>query len=456
MRQRTATSLIIEVSIRLAHKSSQQMTVNILGINHNTAPVEVREQMVISETALPETLQGIRELPGVTETIILSTCNRTEIYWAGSATPRDAIADLLEQSKHTGSGFRDSLFCHSDQDAAQHLFRVACGLDSMVLGETQITGQLKNAYRLAHDHGAAGAHLSRIFEHAFSIAKKVRTDTDIGASPVSVAYAAVRLAKQLFAGFEDHTAVLVGAGETIELVARHLQANHIGKLFIANRSEARAQKLAEEFHGFSLPLTRLDRVLPDADILISSTGSPDPVITAEMMKAAIAKRKRKPLFAVDIAVPRDIEPAVGNMTDVYLYSIDDLQSVITDGQETRRQAAIEADKIIADALKDFHRAERQRVATPTILGVRESVMRVRDEALAAARKRIANGHDVDEVMKQMVHVLTQRILHQPTERLREAAAESDEQFLQVASELFLGRPAHEDNDDVDLTKKAQR
>ncbi|MFK8051512.1 MAG: glutamyl-tRNA reductase [Woeseiaceae bacterium] len=436
------------------------MTVNILGINHNTAPVEVREQMVIAETALPDTLREISALPGVTETIILSTCNRTEIYWAGSNTPRDAIADVLEQSKHTGTGFRDSLFCHSDGDAAQHLFRVACGLDSMVLGETQITGQLKNAYRLAHDMGAAGAHLSRVFEHAFSIAKRVRTDTEIGASPVSVAYAAVRLAKQLFAGFEKHTAVLVGAGETIELVARHLEANNIGKLFIANRSEERAQRLADEFHGFAMPLSRLDRALPDADILISSTGSPDPVVTTAMMDKAIKSRKRKPLFAVDIAVPRDIEPEVGKLSDVYLYSIDDLNNVITDGQETRKQAAVEADKIIERALAEFHKAERQRVATPTILGVRESVMRVRDEALEAARKRIANGHDVDEVMKQMVHTLTQRILHQPTERLREAAAESDEQFLQVASELFLGRPKTDDEtsdkNPASRSRRAQR
>ncbi|MEN7343283.1 MAG: glutamyl-tRNA reductase [Pseudomonadota bacterium] len=433
------------------------MSVNILGINHNTAPVEVREQVVISESALPDTLRDIRALPGVTEAIILSTCNRTEIYWAGNQQPVAAITDLLEQSQHTGSGFRECLFSLNDREAARHLFRVASGLDSMVLGETQITGQLKNAYRLAHDQGAAGAHLSRIFEHAFSIAKKVRTDTEIGASPVSVAYAAVRLAKQLFAGFEKHTALLIGAGETIELVARHLQAHGIGKIFIANRSEDRAQVLAEQFDGFAMPLTRLERALPDADILISSTGSPNAIVTHEMMKSAIDSRKRKPLFAVDIAVPRDIEPKVGTLRDVYLYTVDDMQSVISEGQEARKQAALEADRIIDVALDEFHRAERQRVATPTILGVRESVMRVRDEALEAARKRIAAGHDVDEVMKQMVHVLTQRILHQPTERLREAAAESDEQFLQVASELFLGRPQKDEEDEQNASPaRAQR
>ena len=319
----------------------------------------------------------------------------------------------------------------------------------MVLGETQITGQLKAAYKLAREHQACGAHLGRVFEQAFSIAKKVRTNTDIGASPVSVAYAAVRLARQLFAGFENHTALLVGAGETVELVARHLKSHGIGKIYIANRSEARAQRLADAFDGFALPLERIGRALPDADILISSTGSPTPVVTETMVREAFAARRRKPLFAVDIAVPRDIEPGVGKLKDVYLYSIDDLNNVITDGQEMRRQAAVAAEKIIVDELEAFHRSERQRVATPTILGVREAVMRVRDEALEAARRRIAAGHPVDDVMQQMVHTLTQRILHQPTERLREAAAESDEQFLRVAQELFLGRPEQEQNDSDD-------
>ncbi|MEL7310565.1 MAG: glutamyl-tRNA reductase [Pseudomonadota bacterium] len=423
------------------------MTINILGINHNTAPVEIREQVVISESAQPDTLREIRALPGVTEALVLSTCNRTEIYWAGSPTPADEIAGLLETSEHTGSGFRDSLFTRNDDAAAEHLFRVACGLDSMVLGETQITGQLKTAYRLAQEHNALGAHLSRVFEQAFSIAKKVRTDTEIGASPVSVAYAAVRLAKQLFAGFEQHSALLVGAGETIELVARHLRGHGIGKIFIANRSEERAQRLADAVEGFAMPLERLDRALPDADILITSTGAPTAVVTTDMMRAAIRSRKRKPLFAVDIAVPRDIEPGVGKQPDVYLYTIDDLNNVITDGQEARKQASVEAEQIIREELKRFSRAERQRVATPTILSVREAVMRVRDEALENARRRIAAGHPVDEVMQHMVHALTQRILHQPTERLREAAAESDAQFLEVAKELFLGRPtAHEEED----------
>ena len=422
------------------------MTINILGINHNTAPVEVREQVVISESAQPDTLREIRSLPGVTEALVLSTCNRTEIYWAGSPAPAEEIAGLLETSKHTGTGFRESLFTRNDAEAAEHLFRVACGLDSMVLGETQITGQLKTAYRLAQEHNAVGAPLGRVFEQAFSIAKKVRTDTEIGASPVSVAYAAVRLAKQLFAGFEQHTALLVGAGETIELVARHLRGHGIGKIFIANRSEERAQRLADAVEGFAMPLDRLDRALPDADILIASTGAPNAVITTEMMRTAIRSRKRKPLFAVDIAVPRDIEPDVGKQPDVYLYTIDDLNNVITDGQEARKQASVEAEEIIREELERFSRTERQRVATPTILSVRESVMRVRDEALDNARRRIAAGHPVDEVMQHMVHALTQRILHQPTERLREAAAESDAQFLEVAKELFLGRPSASDEE----------
>lgn len=428
------------------------MTINILGINHNTAPVEVREQVAISETAQPDTLRDIRNLSGVTEALVLSTCNRTEIYWAGSPDPTEQIADLLQPTDASNSNIRHALFTRTDAAAAEHLFRVACGLDSMVLGETQITGQLKNAFRLAQSHHAVGAHLGRVFEQAFSIAKKVRTDTEIGASPVSVAYAAVRLARQLFDGFERHTALLVGAGETIELVARHLRGHGIGKIFIANRSEERAQRLADAVEGFAMPLDRLERALPDADILISSTGAPNAVVTTEMMKAAIKSRKRKPLFAVDIAVPRDIEPGVGKQSDVYLYTIDDLNNVITDGQEARKQASLEAERIVQDELEKFARAERQRVATPTILSVREAVMQVRDDALDNARRRIAAGHDVDEVMKHMVHTLTQRILHQPTERLREAAAESDQEFLRIAQELFLGRQ-EEDETAVQTSEK---
>ncbi|MEL6215408.1 MAG: glutamyl-tRNA reductase, partial [Pseudomonadota bacterium] len=296
------------------------MSINILGINHKTAPVEIREQVVIDESAQPDALRDIRSLPGVTEALVLSTCNRTEIYWAGSPDPSTEIAALLESTAATGGKLREVLFSRTDTAAAEHLFRVACGLDSMVLGETQITGQLKNAYRLAQEHKAVGSHLSRVFEQAFSIAKKVRTDTDIGASPVSVAYAAVHLAKRLFAGFEQHTALLVGAGETIELAARHLRGNGIGRIFIANRSEDRAQRLADAVDGFAMPLSRIERALPDADILISSTGAPNAVVTADMMKTAIRSRKRKPLFAVDIAVPRDIEPKVGKLPDVYLYT----------------------------------------------------------------------------------------------------------------------------------------
>ncbi|MEM6818568.1 MAG: glutamyl-tRNA reductase [Pseudomonadota bacterium] len=425
------------------------MSINILGINHKTAPVEIREQVVIDESAQPDALRDIRSLPGVTEALVLSTCNRTEIYWAGSPDPSTEIAALLESTAATGGKLREVLFSRTDTAAAEHLFRVACGLDSMVLGETQITGQLKNAYRLAQEHKAVGSHLSRVFEQAFSIAKKVRTDTDIGASPVSVAYAAVHLAKRLFAGFEQHTALLVGAGETIELAARHLRGNGIGRIFIANRSEDRAQRLADAVDGFAMPLSRIERALPDADILISSTGAPNAVVTADMMKAAIRSRKRKPLFAVDIAVPRDIEPKVGKLPDVYLYTIDDLHNVITDGQEARRQASTEAEQIVTDELERFERIERQRIATPTILSVREAVMQVRDEALDNARRRIAAGHDVDEVMQHMVHALTQRILHQPTERLREAAAESDAEFLRTAQELFLGKtPGPESQDEL--------
>ena len=415
------------------------MTLNILGINHNTAPVQIREQVVIEPAAVPDALRSLCGMPGVTEAVLVSTCNRTEVYWCGEPGQRDAVTGWLEASEHTGTGFRDSLFSLTDREAAEHLFRVTCGLDSMVLGETQITGQLKDAYRLAQQLPTVGPELTRVFQQAFSIAKKVRTDTQIGASPVSVAYAAVSLARRLFSGFDRHTALLVGAGETIELVARHLKSQNLGRLFIANRSEERARLLADQFEGIALPLDRLDQALPDADILISSTASPQPVVTLEAMQRAMKARRRKPVFVVDIAVPRDIDAAVSTLSDVYLYTIDDLHNVVTDGLQTRREASLEAEKIIREELDRFSHAERTREAAPTIREVRNSATAIRDELLAVAQRRIAAGHPPEEVLKKLAHSLTQKLLHQPTERLREAAAEADSDTIGIARELFLGR-----------------
>jgi glutamyl-tRNA reductase len=412
------------------------MPLKILGLNHNTAPVEIREQVVYAGDDVGRALQAVHGLTGVDEVLLLSTCNRTEFYVVCDDAGRDHIAAWLHGDRRLTAALGEALFEKSGDDAIWHIFRVACGLDSMVLGEPQVLGQLKDAYRVAETGGTLGAQLSRLFQHSFSAAKKVRTDTEIGASPVSVAYAAVSLAQQFFAGFRQHTAVLVGAGATIELVARHLRRKGIGRLFVANRNVERARVLAQEVGGYAVPLSEIDGTLPEADILITSTASPTPVITAAAMREAIRLRRRRPIFAVDIAVPRDIEPDVAQLDDVYLYTIDDLDKVILEGQGNREAAAIDANRILNDEIARYLSIERSKQAAPIITALREQGEAMRAEVLAQARRRFAGGADQDEVLEYATAALMKKLLHVPSVRLREAGEASDENTIAVARGLF--------------------
>ena len=324
------------------------MPLQIFGLNHNTAPVEIREQVIYSGDDVARALVQLKKLAGIDEAVLLSTCNRTEFYVVSNEDDNGQLQSWLQNDQSLDTEAQNALFTLDKDDAIRHIFRVACGLDSMVLGEPQILGQLKDAYRQAQQAGTVGSRLSRLFQHTFSVAKKVRTDTEIGRNPVSVAYAAVTLANQFFAGFSQHTALLIGAGMTMELVAKHLDGKGIGRLFVANRDINRAQALAGQFSGFALPLSEIEGTLPAADILISSTASSEPVISLEQMTRAVQARKRKPMFVVDIAVPRDIDPEITGLNDVYLYTIDDLDKVIVEGQSNREAAALDADQSLDD------------------------------------------------------------------------------------------------------------
>jgi glutamyl-tRNA reductase len=415
------------------------MALHILGLNHNTAPVEIREQVVFAGDGIDRALEAIRQVNGVSEAVILSTCNRTEFYVDADGT--GALAQWLIRDQSLNGDAEKALFALHGDSAIRHLFRVACGLDSMVLGEPQILGQLKDAFRRAEQQGSVGTHLSRLFQHTFSVAKKVRTDTEIGASPVSVAYAAVSLANQFFAGFSSHTAMLVGAGTTIELVARHLVAKGIGRLFIANRDIERARNLAGRFNGFALPLSEIEGTLPDADILISSTASPDFVVGKRQMQKAIRARKRRPIFAVDLAVPRDIDPDIRELDDVFLYSIDDLDKVIVEGQSSREAAAIDANRILDEETQRYLSIERSKEVAPIITALRDHGDALRADVLEQARRRLAKGADSDEVLEFVTASLLKKLLHQPSVRLREAGETSDREFIEVARELFgLDKP----------------
>jgi glutamyl-tRNA reductase len=412
------------------------MPLHILGLNHNTAPVEIREQVVFTGDEIDRALAQLVALDGVAEAVVLSTCNRTEFYVETTADGLSLVRSWLQQDQGLSDSACESLFTLDKEDAIRHLFRVACGLDSMVLGEPQILGQLKDAFRQAEQEGTVGSQLSRLFHHTFSVAKKVRTDTEIGTSPVSVAYAAVNLANQFFSSFSQHTALLIGAGVTIELVAKHLYAKDIGRLFVANRDIGRAQKLASHFDGFALPLSELEGTLPEADILISSTASTEPVVSFAQMKSAIKARRHKPVFAVDIAVPRDLDPDIRKLDDVYLYTIDDLDKVIMEGQSNREAAAIDADRILVDETQRYLSIERSKEVAPIITALRDHGDGIREQVLEQARRRLAKGADSNEVLEYVTSALLKKLLHQPSVRLREAGEKSDKEFINIVSDLF--------------------
>jgi len=412
------------------------MRLQILGLNHNTAPIEIREQVVFAGDEVSRACERLTDIDGVDEAVLLSTCNRTEFYVITSDGGRGRLQNWLRDERGLDPGFANSLFTLDTEEAIRHVFRVACGLDSMVLGETQILGQLKDAFRSAQQAGTIGPHLGRLFQHTFSVAKKVRTDTEIGANPVSVASASVRLAQQFFAGFEKHTALLVGAGVTIELVAKHLVGKDIGRLFVANRDVDRARNLASKFGGYAVPLSELEGTLPEADILIASTAAPEAIITENMVKAAMKTRKRKPVFAVDLAVPRDIESEVAKVRDVYLYTIDDLQKVIQEGQTSREAAAVDANRILDDEIRRYLSIERAKKASPLIVALREQGETIRDGVLREAQRRLDKGVDSREVIEYATAMLMKKMLHNPSVRLREAAEHEDVEIIDATRSLF--------------------
>jgi glutamyl-tRNA reductase len=382
-------------------------------------------------------------VPGVQESIIVSTCNRTELYCATDVMPPEATAHHLtgwlehwhDLAAHN-LDLQRSLYRLQGSKAIEHLFAVACGLDSLVLGEPQILGQLKDAYRAAHDQGTTGPYLNRLLQTAFSVAKRIRTHTRIGANAVSVASAAVAMARTVFERFDQHTALLVGAGETIALAARHLHANGIQRMIIANRSLDRAQLLANEFNAFAIVLDALPTHLASADIVISSTASPTPVITQDNVRAALRARRRKPMFMVDIAVPRDIESEVGELEDVYLFTIDDLQNVVNENLQSRREAARDATQMLAREIERFERELKTLDAVPTIRQLREDAETTRAYTLEQARRMLAAGRDAKDVLDFLATTLTNRLLHSPSLRLREAAERGDAGIIAAAQTLF--------------------
>ena len=424
------------------------MTLWVLGLNHQTAPVELRERASFGGDALPRALASLRDTPQVAEAVLLSTCNRTELY--AVAESGDALAQWLESQAGQLQGY---LYQHADADAVRHLFRVATGLDSMVLGEPQILGQVKDAWAIARDNGLLGQRLDRLFQQTFSVAKRARTDTRVGANPISVASTAVRLAQNSFARLEDSTVLLVGAGETIELAARHLSEGRVRRLLIANRTLAHAQELASRHGGVALPLTELARHLGEADVVFSATAAREPVITRAQVAAALKTRKHKPMLLFDLAVPRDIEAAVGELQDAFLYTVDDLERAVEDNRRSRREAAAEAEAIIELQVARFVETLQANAHQAPLRQLRAYGEATRAEMLDKARQQLANGKSPEEVLELLAHGLTNRLLHPPTAALRAAALSGDTELTRAAERLFPAKPGYQHpvvrNDDAD-------
>ncbi|MDC8746108.1 glutamyl-tRNA reductase [Xanthomonas campestris] len=413
------------------------MTLWVLGLNHQTAPVDLRERAAFAGDALPRALDSLRTLPQVREAALLSTCNRTELY-AMADDPQTLVAWLDTHAP----GLSGYLYQHRDAEAVRHLFRVATGLDSMVLGEPQILGQVKDAWAVARAHGALGSGLDRLFQQTFSVAKRARTDTRVGANPVSVASTAVRLAQESFARLNESTVLLVGAGETIELAAKHLSEGRVRRLLIANRTLAHAQALATQHGGVALPLTELDRHLAEADVVFSATAAREPVVTRAQVEQALRTRKRKPMLLFDLAVPRDIEASVAELSDAYLYTVDDLERAVEDNRRSRREAADQAEAIIDLQVAHYVETLQANERQAPLKRLRAFGDSTRDELLAKARQQLNNGKPADEVLEQLAHALTNRLLHPPTAALRDAALNNDLDLTSAADRLFPEKPGY--------------
>ncbi|HLT03756.1 MAG TPA: glutamyl-tRNA reductase [Pseudomonas sp.] len=408
-----------------------------LGINHKTASVDIRERVAFTPEQMVEALRQLCEKTPSSEAAILSTCNRSELYLQQDSLQAERVLQwLADYHSLSLDELRQCAYVHADEQAVRHMMRVACGLDSLVLGEPQILGQMKSAYAVAREAGTLGPLLGRLFQATFSTAKTVRTDTAIGENPVSVAFAAVSLARQIFSRLENMQALLIGAGETITLVARHLHEQGVRRIVVANRTLERARNLADELGARAVLLSEIPDELVNSDIVISSTASQLPILGKGAVERALKLRKHKPMFMVDIAVPRDIEPQVGELEDVYLYTVDDLHEVVQENLKSRQGAALAAEELVSLGTDEFMARLRELAAVDVLKAYRQQAERLRDEELAKAQRLLQNGGKPEDVLAQFARGLTNKLLHAPSVQLKRLSADGRLEALAVAQELF--------------------
>jgi glutamyl-tRNA reductase len=416
-----------------------------LGLNHQTAPIALREIVAVTSEQLPMALNSLKALPGVNEAAVLSTCNRTEIYAQIELGADGQLRQWLSERHHVPVDVLQTYFYQHDADAAvKHLFRVAAGLDSQILGEPQILGQVKQAWQSGRDAKTVNGPLDRLFQQTFAVAKRVRTDTQIGLHPVSIAYAAVRMAQRLFSEINKATVLLIGAGDTIELSARHLNDAKVKRLLVANRTLEHAQQLASQHGGVALSLQDLSRHLFEADIVISATASREPILDKTTVKAALTQRRQRPMFFLDLAVPRDIDNAVRELPDAYLYTVDDLEQAIEDNRASRREAADEAEVIIDLQTQHFMAWSKAQQQHEVLKKLRADSESIRDKLLSEAQANIANGQNPQEALEILANQLTNKLLHGPSIALRQAAMRGDIDTLRAAEKIYSNEPQDKD------------
>jgi glutamyl-tRNA reductase len=416
------------------------MGLTALGINHTTAKLAVRERVAFAADQIVEALQEGCQSIGLQELVILSTCNRTELFFVTESETDDSYEPALQwlAGYHhlKAEEIRGNCYQFHGDKALEHMIQVSSGLDSMVLGEPQIFGQMKSAYAVADEAGTVGTEMQRIFPRVFAVAKRVRTDTAVGENPVSVAYAAVHLAGHIFTDLATTRALLVGAGETIDLVARHLVEAGVSQIVVANRTLGRARELAERFGAEAVLLAEIPEQLVTSDIVISSTGSQLPILGKGAVEHALKLRKHKPILMIDLAVPRDIEEQVGELNDAYLYSVDDLREIVDGNLRSRHQEARKADQIIAEGVREYQLELRSRDAVDTVRALRSRAEELRDAEVEKALKALSRGEPAEQVLAAMARGLTNKLIHSPSIELKRASAEGREEVVHVARSLL--------------------
>ncbi len=406
-----------------------------LGVNHHTAPLAIREQVAFGPEKLLEALRELTQSQRASEAAILSTCNRTELYC--NTADVDTVTQWLADFHHLPRReLAPYLYALPREQAAQHAFRVAAGLDSMVLGETQILGQMKQAVQTAEEAGTLGLLLHKLFQRSFSVAKEVRTSTEIGANSVSMAAAAVRLAERIFPGLKEQSCLFIGAGEMIELCMTHFAAQHPRQITVANRTAERARPLAERFGGEVIALTALPEAVAAHDIIVTSTASPLPILGKGMLERAIKQRRHRPIFIVDLAVPRDVEAEVADMDDVFLYTVDDLGLVVREGMDNRVAQVAQAEAIIETSVEHFVHWMEGRELVPVIRALRDTAERHRRHEIDKAEKALARGDDPAGVLDSMSQALANKLLHAPTHALNHATRTERDAFVRLIRQLY--------------------